>query len=176
MKHLNKRFKAALMILSLALIGLSTGWWMTTESEAQNPRRAHFGMFGINDAQFARLNVANVCSPLDPCRSRTLRLTFLNADGSSGGGGGVDSPLTQTVVTIEPGRSAFFDVPGALFAGAGSRAQIRAVVEDLGAPNVVPPNPTIPTLEVVDIATNTTVFHVGPYTNWGGCGGSNPFF
>ena len=176
MKTLTKQFYKKALIFSLVLVCLGAGWWATRKSEAQNSHRvANFGMFGITAAQFARLNVTNACTPTEPCRTRTLRLIFVDANGSSGGGG-VDSPLMQTTVTVEPGGSAFFDLPGSLFAGSGNRAQLRARVEDFGSPNGVPPNPIIPTLEVVDIATAETVFHIATYTSANGCGGSNPFF
>lgn len=176
MKRLSKGFKAALPILFITLFGLGAGWWMTEKSEAQNPRRvANFGMFGITANQFARLNVTNVCTPTESCRTRTLRLSFIDANGSSCGG--VDCLPMQNTVTVEPGRSTFFDLPGSLLVSGNNRVQIRAMVEDLGSPNGQPvPPPIIPTLEVVDIATAETVFNIPCYVTVTGCGGSNPFF
>lgn len=153
MKYLTKPFNAAIVIAALMIGGL---FWHSTETgEANNPHLvAAYGMFGVTATQIARLNVANVCAPVDPCQTRVVRLTFIDADGESGGG--FDSPQMQTVVTLEPGRSAFFDIPGSLLVGGANRVQIRALVQEIGSPQGVPPNPVIPSLEVINSATGVT--------------------
>src|SRR5687767_13110829 len=156
MKTLTKPFNAATVIFVIILICVGLIWQATRTGEAGNPHRiAAFGMFGVTTAQIARLNVANVCAPTDPCRTRIVRLSFIDANGSTGGGS-FDSPQMQTTVSLAPGGSAYFDIQGSDVVISGNRAQIRALVEDLGSPNGVPPNPVVPTLEVIDAATGAT--------------------
>lgn len=172
MRVLTKPISAGTAIVVAVLVCAGVIWQATRTSEASNPRRAAaFGMFGVTANQIARLNVTNACNPVDPCRTRTLRLSFIDANGSSCGG--VDCAPMQTTVTLEPGRSAFFDIQGALLTG--SRAQMRALVEESGSPNSSPGS-IIPTLEVIDAATGVTTFHISSYMSVNGCGGSNPFF
>ena len=109
------------------------------------------GMVGLASAQTARLNVVNVGPSSGSSIPCILALAFLDTDGKI---------LNQMFVSLTPGKAAFVDLTAT--ARDSGRLQIRGIgYNPLLAAGPAVPQPLscnlVPTLELFDTATGTTV-------------------
>jgi hypothetical protein len=118
-----------------------------------------YGMVGITDAQTIRINVVNTNEPdlnlpPDPCR---VVLNFRDSEGNLIRNS--DGQPVRRVVLLQAGQSTFLDLNGDVFAG-GGRVQLRPVarVQQADGSNNLPPDPCIPTVEVIANASGRTQF------------------
>lgn len=140
-------------IVAIALIGIICGIMrVTAQSSPRFVAAAQFGILGITRGQTARINVTNTSSPdnpffpPDPCH---VTISFVDADGNvllNNAG----QPLRREV-TLEPGHSAFLQINGDNLV---PRDQIRLIFRPVV--NVLPPDPCIPTFEVINNLTGRT--------------------
>jgi len=117
-----------------------------------------FGILGITRGQTARLNVANVSSPdnplypPDPCR---VTISFVDGDGNvlvNNAG----LPVRRTL-TLEAGHAAFLQINGDNFVPRDqTRFAFRPVVLVSPPDPNFPPDPCIPTLEIINNITGHT--------------------
>jgi len=147
-------------IATLASLGIFLG---TQRAQAQSqeqtrPDRISFGLVGITPGQTARINVVNAAPTDDPYwppgPSRVV-LTFLDSEGRYFRGR--DGNPVGRVVMLEPGRSASLNLNADEFAAGAARFQLRALVMVWPPGPTAPPNPTVPTLEVIDNSTGKTL-------------------
>ena len=115
----------------------------------------HFGLTGITRGQIARLSVTNdplTGFPPGPCR---VTLSFVDAAGrplTNAEGGTVSS-----TVTVDPGHSDVLDLDAGAFLGSVDRSRLD--VRPIAAPPVgFPPGPCVPSFEVIDTKSSSTVF------------------
>ena len=120
-------------------------------------------MIGIVRGQSIRINASNIAPadpnlPPDPCR---VRLAFMDADGSV-----LTNPRTGEAVgrtvTLQRGQSTFLHLDGdEFFTGdtAPGRLELRPVFRSVSLnSNALPPDPCVPSVEVIDNATSQTSF------------------
>lgn len=150
----------------IRMIGLVTAFAIAAlclmdHARAQNTRPVpapQFGILGITRGQTARLNVANVSSPdspfypPDPCR---VTMSFVDANGdvllNSAG-----QPV-QREVTLQPGHSTFLQINGDNLVERGQlRLIFRPVISVIPDDPNLPPDPCMPTLEVINNLTGHT--------------------
>jgi hypothetical protein len=117
-----------------------------------------FGTAGLTAGQTMRLNVVNpgVLLPSKPTLSCQLQLVFVNPSGMA---------LKTENVTVAPGQSASAELNRDLEIAAGDgsvpvRAMVRNLQVIIEPSGVVPPDssfcPIVPSVEIVDNATNKT--------------------
>ncbi len=83
-----------------------------------------------------------------------MELSFIDGDGNT---------LLQRVHDVDRGKSAFLDLNGDQLVGRGGRAQIRALAQFIGTPDVIDDpffRNCLLTLEVIDNVTGRTNFIV----------------
>lgn len=178
----SKRTLTVITLVALIALG-SLGIFRETrlaQAQDQTPPPVHdrisFGMVGITPGQTIRLSVVNTDFtrqgelPPDPCR---VVLTFLDAEGRHYRTR--DGAVVRRVVQLRPGQATFLDLNADEFATGGSRIQLRAVVTATPPPthdsNALPPDPCVPSVEVINNANGKTVFFMG---NPGVIRGFNP--
>ena len=134
------RFSEWLALGVLAFAGVPT-------LAAGNPQ---FGMVGLAAGQVLRLNV--VAYPPDPC---SATIGFRNSNGQ------VPQPLPDKTVFLNPGESAFIDLPSsALGIQIGGRREFQPVVALQPQPNPdanAAPNACAASVEVFDAATGLSL-------------------
>ena len=170
---------ALVALAALATLGIFRGAQSVRaqdEAPPPTPDRISFGMVGITPGQTIRLNVVNTHFtregelPPDPCR---VVLTFLDAEGRHYRNR--DGSVVRRVVQLEPGRATALDLNADEFATGGSRIQLRAVVTVIPPPvpsrTELPPDPCVPSVEVINNANSKTVLFIG---NPGVIRGFNP--
>lgn len=111
-------------------------------------------MVGLNEGQFARLNVVNIGNPNElPPNPCGLVLRILGADGDV---------LIRDNKRVAPGKAVHLDLTHADLPGRDSgRVQIRAEVA-IGNPDIRPAcTEIIPTLEVIDRESRQTLVVLG---------------
>jgi hypothetical protein len=163
--------------VAFVALGASTAIWEVRRVLAISPPDPDrtVGMVGITRGQTLRLNLVDLAIavdgqlPPDPCR---VVLTFRDASGR---------PLTdekgvviRRAVELQAGQSAFLDLNGDMFVGAGTtgdstgsvRLQLRPFVRVLSEPAAstgqIPPDPCRATMEVFDNASGrTSLFSAG---------------
>ena len=151
---------AAITLATLAAIGVA---FKTQKVGAFNPQPdpPGYGLVGITDIQSIRINAVNTKvpdpnSPPDPCR---VVMTFRDANGNPflNGNGNV----IRRIALLNAGESAFLVLNGAnLGRDPNGRVQLRPdvrVQQADGTPDT-PPDPCIPTVEVISNATSRTQF------------------
>ncbi len=151
-------WKTAALVTLLAIGGVA---WNVVRVRAFNPQPdpPGYGMVGITEGQIIRINVVNTNEPdsnlpPDPCR---VVLNFRDANGelfrNSDG-----QPVRRTVL-LPAGQSTFLDLNGDVFAR-GGRIQLRPVarVQQPDGAGTFPPDPCIPTVEVIANASGRTQF------------------
>ena len=155
MKNSNVRFKA-MAVFACLLVGVGCLVIRArAQAEAHSVPAIQFGILGITRGQTARINVANVSSPgnplspPDPCR---VTMSFVDADGNvlvNNAG----QPIQREVI-LQPGHAAFLQINGDnLVERNQARLTFRPVVVVTPIDSTYPPDPCIPTLEVIN---NTT--------------------
>ncbi len=118
-----------------------------------------YGMVGITEGQTIRINVVNTNEPdsnlpPDPCR---VVLNFRDANGELFRNS--DGQPVRRIVLLPAGQSTFLDLNGDVFAR-GGRIQLRPVacVQQADGNGNFPPDPCIPTVEVIANASGRTQF------------------
>ncbi len=164
MKNSKMKFTVLATIACLIIGVVCAGIHVRAQNQIQTQSAVQFGILGIARGQTARINVANVSSPdnplfpPDPCR---VTMSFVDADGNvliNNAG----QPV-QREVTLQPGHAAFLQINGDNYIERGqTRLTFRPVVTVMpGDPNL-PPDPCIPTLEVIDnLTARTTLLNPG---------------
>ena len=158
------------VVASVLLIAIC-GIWQLKPVKAQiehpppEPDRISFGIVSITPGQTLRLNVSNTQLPNpefppDPCR---VVLTFLNSDGNFFRSR--DGQIIRRVVMLEPGKSTSLELNADDFGGnSNSRIQLRAVATIHPPPTPddsgLPPDPCVPTVEVINNANGRTQFAI----------------
>ena len=149
---------AAITLAALAAIGIA---FKAQRVAAFNPQPdpPGYGLVGITDVQSIRINAVNTAppgTPPDPCR---VVMIFRDANGNPflNGNGNV----IRRVALLNGGESAFLVLNGAnLGRDPNGRVQLRPdvrVQQADGTPES-PPDPCIPTVEVISNATSRTQF------------------
>ena len=136
-------------------------------AEAFSPQPAppgRYAMLGLVRGQSIRINASNIVpndpnSPPDPCR---VRLGFLDADGNPLTNPRTGEPVGRTL-TLQNGQSAFLHLDADEFSigdTAPGRLQLRPVFRSamLNSNGQAPPDPCVPSVEVIDNATLKTSF------------------
>lgn len=154
--------------IALALVGMvATGTiWEVRRARAFNPQPdppGRYTMVGIVRGQSIRINASNINPadpnlPPDPCR---VRLAFMDADGTV-----LTNPRTGEAagrtVTLQRGQSTFLhlDADEFFIGDTGGRLELRPVFRSVSlASNAkAPPDPCVPSVEVIDNATSKTSF------------------
>jgi hypothetical protein len=166
MSRHNLRTRAGITI-GLATILAIGGIWEVRRARAFNPQPdppGRYTMVGIVRGQSIRINASNIApsdsnAPPDPCR---VRLGFVDADGNP-----LTNPLSGEVIgrtlTLQNGQSAFLHVNADEFSTgdtAPGRLQLRPVFRSvtLNSNSQSPPDPCVPSVEVIDNATSRTSF------------------
>lgn len=165
MKRLSTKSKLIVLIalVAVALVGVRIRVRAQVDVAPTEVRRpALFGIMGITRTQTVRISVANISSagdpfyPPDPCR---VVIYFVDAGGdmlrNSDG-----QPIRREVM-LEAGHSAFLQINGSDFiARDETRLNFRPVVRVLVSPpdpnRTFPPDPCVPTLEIIENGTGRT--------------------
>jgi len=162
MKRVTKWIRPAAIACAIAAT-VSTPVSIHAQVRSRTPI-VYFGMAGIVRGESARLSVSNVLVdppepdlPPGPCR-----VTISFVDGSGNTLMGPDGRPVSRTVTLQPGQSAFLQISADDFlsrttdaVGAG-RLNFRPVVSVQPASNRIPPDPCIPSLEILDTASMQT--------------------
>ena len=166
MRRLDIWKRVAIAIAAVSM--LATGaMWEVRRARAFNPQPdppGRYTMVGIVRGQSIRINASNIApsdpnAPPDPCR---VRLGFVDADGKP-----LINPRTGEAVgrtlTLQNGQSAFLHVNAdEFFTGdtAPGRLQLRPVFRSvtLNPDPLSPPDPCVPSVEVINNATQKTSF------------------
>jgi hypothetical protein len=164
MKYSSTRMKALAAVACFSL-GVSYAFIRVKASPTAVEQPALFGILGITRGQTARINVANLSSPdnplfpPDPCR---VTMSFVDADGNvllNNAG----QPVRREV-TLEPGHSAFLQINGDNLVDRGqARLTFRPVVVVTPPDPNSPPDPCIPTVEVISNTTGRTSLLLGGF-------------
>lgn len=166
MSRLNiwKRVTIAIALVTMLATGAI---WGVRRARAFNPQPdppGRYTMVGIVRGQSIRINASNIAPadpnlPPDPCR---VRLAFMDAEGTV-----LTNPRTGEAVgrtiTLQRGQSAFLHVNAdEFFTGdtAQARLELRPVFRAvrLNSNGQAPPDPCVPSVEVIDNATARTSF------------------
>ena len=147
---------------------LATGAiWEVRRARAFNPQPdppGRYTMVGIVRGQSIRINASNITPanpnlPPDPCR---VRLAFVDGDGNP-----LTNPRTGEAVgrtvTLQNGQSTLLHLDAdEFFTGdtTAGRLQLRPVFRSvsLNSDAQLPPDPCVPSVEVIDNATSRTAF------------------
>lgn len=159
-----KRVAFAIAMVTLLAAGAI---WEVHRVRAFNPQPdppGRYSMVGIVRGQSIRINASNIAptdpnSPSDPCR---VRLGFMDGDGNP-----LINPRTGEAVgrtlTLQNGQSAFLHLNADEFSTSdttAARLQLRPVFRSvsLNSTGQAPPDPCVPSVEVIDNATSRTSF------------------
>ena len=162
--HILARFVIGVAIVTVLAAGAT---WEVRRARAFNPQPdppGRYTMVGIVRGQSIRINASNINpadpnSPPDPCR---VRLAFMDADGTV-----LTNPRTGEAagrtVTLQRGQSTFLHLDAdEFFIGdtAAARLELRPVFRSvsLASNGQAPPDPCVPSVEVIDNATSKTSF------------------
>ena len=166
MRRHNLRTRAGITI-GLATILAIGGIWEVRRARAFNPQPdppGRYTMVGIVRGQSMRINASNIAptdpnSPPDPCR---VRLGFVDGEGNPLTNPRTGEPVGRTL-TLQNGQSAFLHLDADEFSigdTAPGRLQLRPVFRSvtLNSNGQTPPDPCVPSVEVIDNATFKTSF------------------
>ncbi|MFL6228174.1 MAG: hypothetical protein ACJ741_05290 [Pyrinomonadaceae bacterium] len=166
MRRLNiwKRVTIAIALVTVLATGAV---WEVSRARSFNPQPdppGRYTMVGIVRGQSIRINASNIAPsdpnlPPDPCR---VRLGFVDADGNL-----ITNPRTGEAVgrtvTLQRGQSTFLHLDADEFVVGDTtvgRLQLRPVFRSvtLNSNGQAPPDPCVPSVEVIDNATLKTSF------------------
>jgi hypothetical protein len=162
--HIPTRF---VIVGAIATMLAAGAIWEVRRARAFNPQPdppGRYTMVGIVRGQSIRINASNIAPtdsnlPPDPCR---VRLGFVDADGNP-----LTNPRTGEAVgrtvTLQNGQSAFLHVNADEFSTGDTapvRLQLRPVFRSvtLNPNGQLPPDPCVPSVEVINNATSRTSF------------------
>ena len=177
MKNSGRKLKIVALVVIVAIA--TAGIVMRVRAQIDIPppepdkRIALFGMTGITRTQTARISVANLASapdsgvPPDPCR---VVMAFVDANGDVLRHG--DGQAVRREVMLEAGRAAFLQINGSEFISSdGVRINFRPIVRVFQGPpdpeRTLPPDPCVPTLEIIDNGTAKTSLLFAGTPNFG---------
>jgi hypothetical protein len=153
--------------IALAAMLAVVGIWEVRRARAFNPQPdppGRYTMVGIVRGQSMRINASNIAptdpnTPPDPCR---VRLGFMDADGNPLTNPRTGEAMGRTV-TLQNGQSAFLQLNADEFSigdTAPARLQLRPVFRSvsLNSNGQAPPDPCVPSVEVINNATSRTSF------------------
>jgi hypothetical protein len=163
-RNIWKRVAIAMAVVTMLATGVI---WEVRRARAFNPQPdppGRYTMVGIVRGQSIRINASNINptdpnTPPDPCR---VRLAFVDGDGSV-----LTNPRTGEAVgrtiTLQNGQSVFLHLNAdEFFTGdtAPGRLELRPVFRSvtLNSDVQAPPDPCVPSIEVIDNATSKTSF------------------
>jgi len=162
----NIRTRVAIAIGLPTLLALGA-IWEVRHARAFNPQPdppGRYAMIGIVRGQSIRINVSNIAPttpnlPPDPCRAH---LAFVDGDGTPLVNPRTGEPVGRTV-TLQNGQSIFLHLSADEFVNGDTtagRLQLRPVFRSVTLnPDVqAPPDPCVPSVEVIDNATSRTSF------------------
>jgi hypothetical protein len=149
-----KRYLVGLVVVAaVGLVAALVGSRARAQDVAPPVATGQFGAMGAVRGEVVRLGVSNInLYPPDPCRAT---LEFVDA------GGNVlmrpdGTPVVRQVV-LDAGQSAFVQFhAGALLGKDETRLNFRAVVLVSPPDPNLPPDPCVPSLEIIDGATGQT--------------------
>jgi hypothetical protein len=158
MKRPNLKLRLIALVTVAATAAVCTMIRVRAQDETHFLPVAQFGILGITRGQTARINVANVSSPdnpllpPDPC---SVTLSFVDADGvvllNNAG-----QPVRREV-TLQPGHSTFLQINGDnLVPRDQVRLTVRPLLTVMVSDSTIPPDPCMPTLEVINNTTGHT--------------------
>ena len=166
MSRLNiwKRVTIAIALVTMLAAG---ALWEVRRARAFNPQPdppGRYTMVGIVRGQSIRINASNINpadpnTPPDPCR---VRLAFMDADGTV-----LTNPRTGEAagrtVTLQRGQSTFLNLDAdEFFIGdtGATRLELRPVFRSVSlvSNGQTPPDPCVPSVEVIDNGTSKTSF------------------
>lgn len=156
---------ALVALAALVSVGVFTGEPRAHAQDQQPPPigdRISFGMVGITQGQTARISVANVIAQNDsnlPPGPIRVAIVVINSNGNPFRNR--DGSPVRKVAMLERGDSTFLDLNFDEFPAGPSRLQLRAVVTVFPPgpiDNAFPPDPCVPTVEIITNATGRTVF------------------
>ena len=166
MRRLNTWKRVTIAIAPIAMLAAGA-IWEVRRARAFNPQPdppGRYTMVGIVRGQSIRINASNINpadpnSPPDPCR---VRLAFMDADGAV-----LTNPRTGEAagrtVTLQRGQSTFLHLDAdEFFIGdtTAARLELRPVFRSVSLVSnaQAPPDPCVPSVEVIDNATSKTSF------------------
>ena len=149
-----KRYVAGLSVIGpLVLIAGLAGGRVRAQNVTPMVPTGQFGMMGAIRGEVARLNVSNINAvPPDPCHAI---LAFVDASGD------VllrpDGSPVRREVTLAAGQSAFLQFHATNFIGRDeTRLNFRPVLSVPPRDPAIPPDPCVPSLEIIENATGQT--------------------
>ena len=147
-----KRYVIGLSVMgALGIIAALAGIRVRAQDVPPMVATGQFGLMGAVRGEVARLNVSNINAvPPDPCH---VILAFVDAAGEilhrpEGG-------LVQREVTLAAGQSAFLQFQASSLMGTEARLNFRPVLL-VPQPGALPPDPCVPSLEIINGATGQT--------------------
>jgi hypothetical protein len=146
-----KRYVAGLSVIGALVV--MAGARVRAQDVSPMVPTGQFGMMGAIRGEVARLNVSNIkTSPPDPCHAI---LAFVDASGD------VllrpDGSPVRWEVTLAAGQSAFLQIHAANFIGRDeTRLNFRPVLSVAPPDPYYPPDPCMPSLEIIENATGQT--------------------
>ena len=155
MKKTTKRYVAGLSVIgALVVIAALAGARVKAQDVPAMVATGQFGLMGAVRGEVARLSVSNINSDLipPPCRA-TLAFVDANGDVLLRPDG---SPVRREV-TLAAGQSAFLQFHAANFIeGDETRLNFRPVLSVQPPDSALPPDPCVPSLELINGATGQT--------------------
>jgi len=162
-----KIWKRVTIAIALVAMLAAAAIWEVRRARAFNPQPdppGRYTMVGIVRGQSIRINASNINpadpnSPPDPCR---VRMAFMDADGTV-----LTNPRTGEAVgrtvTLQRGQSTFLHLDAdEFFIGdtGATRLELRPVFRSVSLVSnaKAPPDPCVPSVEVIDNATFKTSF------------------
>jgi hypothetical protein len=172
MKKLSTKSKLVALAATVAMATAGVALRVRAQVDAaptEVRRPALFGILGITRTQTARISVANISSagdpfyPPDPCR---VVMYFVDAGGDMLRNN--DGQPIRREVMLEAGHAAFLQIDGSEFVARDEvRVNFRPVVRVFQQPpdpdRTFPPDPCVPTLEVIENGTGRTSLTFGGY-------------
>lgn len=121
-----------------------------------------FGLVGITDGQTIRVNVVNTATPPDPDASANpARVVIIFRDANGVPMTNANGAVIRRVAQLKGGESTFLQINADSFAReSNGRIQLRPDVriQQSDSVNGIPPDPVIPTTEIVNNANGRTQF------------------
>ena len=162
------RFMAIVALAAFAVFGIlhnTTSAYAQTRGSQPDAERISFGLVSITSGQSIRVNVVNTqlpnsLLPPDPCR---VVLTFVDVDGNLFRGR--NGQVIRRTVMLDAGKSTSLELNADDFGGISIvRLQLRAIatIHPPPEPDVsgFPPDPCVPSIEVLNNANGRTQFVV----------------
>ena len=144
---------ALVVVVAVGLVAVLVGSRARAQDVAPMVATGQFGVMGAVRGEWVRLNVSNInLFPPDPCHA-----TLEFVDGSGNVLKRPDGTSVSRDVVLDAGHSAFVQfAAGALMGKDETRLNFRAVLLTPPPEPDIPPDPCVPSLEIIDGATGQT--------------------